>query len=185
MWRPAPAIRPARDRARSRIHVSRSAGTAARSDTRGCPRDRAASGSRASMAAGSRSDVPRAPARWATLVSTVITRSRQAINAAVSAKSVRSAVRSTMSLRSRSTAASCGRGAFCRLTKLASTSRIRAQRSQRNRARLIVHVVWIAGPDQADPKPGSRAKTILPGLNKAVRQGRADTVPRGSYRDGS
>src|SRR4029077_8997181 len=59
------------------------------------------------------------------------------------------------------------------------------QRSQRNGARLVIDVGWIAGPNQADPKPGSRTKTIVPGLNAAVWGGgqirsRRDRIETGS-----
>ena len=64
---------------------------------------------------------PSAPARWAILVSTVITRSRQLTSAAVSAKSVRSEVRSRIAV-CPSRILSSGLGSFCRLMKVASAS---------------------------------------------------------------
>ena len=60
------------------------------SGTRDCPRVRAASANPATNGSRIQTGLPSAPARWATAVSTVITRSRRSTAAAVSAKSASS-----------------------------------------------------------------------------------------------
>ena len=171
VWRrPAPAARRAPWQAPSHSRGFRSAGTAAPSDTRGCPRDRAASGNPASRAAGSRSDSPAPPARWATLVSTVITRSRQLTSAAVSAKSVICAVRSTISVRSSSALI-----VRSRVLLQADESRIDIENAgERPQCRRSVEVIFVgraAGPNQADPQPGVGTEAIFQARTRSFAGG--------------
>ena len=77
-----------------------------------------------------------------------------------------------MSLCSRRTAASFGRGSFCRLMKVASTSRMRDSDSQRDRSIVIVRVGRIAGPDQADPQSGREGRGDLPTPAPGFARGR-------------
>ena len=97
------------------------ADTAARSGTTGCRCVPASSANRSASGTRIHTGLPSAPARWAMLVSTAITRSIAAHRAAVSAKSCKPAAQSRTGL-----AASSGRSAsrysFCSETKSQSAS---------------------------------------------------------------
>ena len=145
----ASAARPAPDRARRRSRGFRSAGTAAPSDTRGCRRDRAAS----ENPAYGQQNPGRASKRAGEMGDAGVHRDHEieaANKAAVSAKSVRWAVRSTMSVRSRKQRLVVGP----RILLQADEGRIDVENARQHAQRQSSgcdRCLWAGLPDQTRP----------------------------------
>ena len=108
---------------------------------------------------------PMAPARWATALSTVMTRSRFCISAAVSPKSVRLAPWSVMPAR-----AKAGRSASGDVLLQADQGdpgdlRQGLQHGERDGAADIVGVGGAAGPEDADLHAGGVGQADAPGFD--------------------
>ena len=122
------------------------------------------SSQRQSFTQGSSTHVglPSAPARCATAVSTVMTRSSASTAPAVSAKSASSGARSiTFSAGCCATSAACG--PTCRLAnETPGTRNERRQRGEIERAAVVVGMLGMARPDQPDLDAAHAAQPLAP-----------------------
>ena len=146
---------------------SRAVGYQGDSSVPSCQRQSGANGSRI------HTGLPRAPARWATLVSTVMTRLNSATSAAVSSK-LASSASGAGALRGRQPGDLLCRGTLLQRAPVdAGQGEQRRQRSQWQRTAAVVAVRRVARPGNADGEPlsGASQRGRRPGAPRRVRAG--------------